>query len=49
MMIMSIGSDCEFCLLQATNEWFRIYKIPTGKPENQFAFNGEAKNKVRAM
>lgn len=46
---MSIGSDCEFCLLQATNEWFRIYKIPTGKPENQFAFNGEAKNKVRAM
>jgi len=33
-------------LLQATNEWFRIYKIPTGKPENQFAFNGEAKNKV---
>jgi len=32
--------------LQATNEWFRIYKIPTGKPENQFAFNGEAKNKV---
>jgi nucleosome-remodeling factor subunit len=31
--------------LRATNEWFRIYKIPTGKPENQFAFNGEAKNK----
>jgi len=31
--------------LMATNEWFRIYKIPTGKPENQFAFNGEAKNK----
>jgi len=37
-----------FCSLQATNEWFRIYKIPTGKPENQFAFNGEAKNKVSA-
>lgn len=33
-----------FC--QATNEWFRIYKIPTGKQENQFAFNGQAKNKV---
>jgi inorganic pyrophosphatase len=31
--------------LRATNEWFRIYKIPTGKPENQFAFDGEAKNK----
>jgi len=32
--------------LKATEEWFRIYKIPTGKPENQFAFNGEAKNKA---
>lgn len=32
-------------LLRATNEWFRIYKIPDGKPENQFAFTGECKNK----
>ncbi|KAF9981051.1 Inorganic pyrophosphatase [Mortierella antarctica] len=31
--------------IRATNEWFRIYKIPDGKPENQFAFSGEAKNK----
>lgn len=30
-------------LLKATIEWFKIYKIPDGKPENQFAFNGEAK------
>jgi len=30
-------------LLRATIEWFKIYKIPDGKPENQFAFNGEAK------
>jgi len=30
--------------LRASVEWFRIYKIPDGKPENQFAFNGEAKN-----
>lgn len=22
----------------------QIYKIPDGKPENEFAFNGEAKN-----
>lgn len=22
----------------------KIYKIPDGKPENQFAFNGDAKN-----
>ncbi|KAI9602697.1 hypothetical protein H4Q26_001993 [Puccinia striiformis f. sp. tritici PST-130] len=32
-------------LIRATNEWFRIYKIPDGKPENQFAFSGEAKHK----
>lgn len=35
-------------LLRATNEWFRVYKIPDGKPENQFAFSGEAKNKKYA-
>ena len=32
-------------LLRATNEWFRIYKIPDGKPENQFAFSGECKTR----
>ena len=26
----------------------RIYKIPDGKPENQFAFSSEAKNKKYA-
>lgn len=36
-------------LLRATNEWFRIYKIPDGKPENQFAFSGESKNKTYAQ
>merc|ERR1711939_1281020 len=36
-------------LICATNEWFRIYKIPDGKPENQFAFSGEAKNRRYAM
>jgi len=35
-------------LLKATHDWFRIYKIPDGKPENNFAFNGEAKNKAYA-
>ncbi|OAQ72405.1 inorganic pyrophosphatase [Pochonia chlamydosporia 170] len=35
-------------LMRATNEWFRIYKIPDGKPENQFAFTGESKNKAFA-
>jgi len=31
-------------LLRASVEWFKFYKIPDGKPENQFAFNSEAKN-----
>ena len=31
-------------LLAATREWFRDYKIPTGKPPNEFAFNGQYKN-----
>lgn len=35
-------------LLRASNEWFRIYKIPDGKPENQFAFSGECKNRKYA-
>lgn len=35
-------------LLKASVEWFKIYKIPDGKPENQFAFNGEAKNSAFA-
>nr|XP_046916627.1 inorganic pyrophosphatase-like isoform X1 [Dermatophagoides farinae]XP_046916628.1 inorganic pyrophosphatase-like isoform X1 [Dermatophagoides farinae] len=32
-------------LLRATVEWFKIYKIPDGKPANKFAFNGEAKDR----
>jgi len=36
-------------LIRATNEWFRIYKIPDGKPENVFAFSGEAKSKKYAV
>ncbi|KAK2072739.1 hypothetical protein P8C59_007076 [Phyllachora maydis] len=35
-------------LLRATNEWFRIYKIPDSNKENQFAFTGECKNKSYA-
>ncbi|XP_061491270.1 inorganic pyrophosphatase isoform X2 [Rhineura floridana] len=31
--------------LEATEDWFRRYKVPDGKPENQFAFNGEFKDK----
>ncbi|RVE43533.1 hypothetical protein evm_011818 [Chilo suppressalis] len=32
-------------LLRATVEWFRLYKVPDGKPINKFAFEGEAKDK----
>ncbi|XP_070544374.1 inorganic pyrophosphatase-like [Ptychodera flava] len=35
--------------LEATCEWFKIYKIPDGKPENQFAFEGQAKDKAFAL
>jgi len=31
--------------LKTTVEWFKIYKMPDGKPANEFAFNGEPKNK----
>lgn len=35
--------------MTATVEWFRIYKIPDGKPPNEFAFNGEAKPRSFAL
>lgn len=31
--------------LEATVDWFRKYKLPDGKPENQFGFNGEFQDK----
>ncbi|XP_014879192.1 inorganic pyrophosphatase 2, mitochondrial, partial [Poecilia latipinna] len=35
--------------LEATVEWFMKYKVPDGKPENQFGFNGEFKDKDFAV
>ncbi|KFO25861.1 Inorganic pyrophosphatase 2, mitochondrial [Fukomys damarensis] len=35
--------------LEATIHWLRFYKVPEGKPENKFAFNGEFKNKAFAL
>eukprot|EP00116_Pleurobrachia_bachei_P008807 sb/3469069/ len=32
-------------ILEATRDWFRIYKVPTGKPMNEFAYKGEWKNR----
>ncbi len=31
--------------LAATVEWFKIYKMPDGKPPNEFAFGGKPKNR----
>jgi inorganic pyrophosphatase len=35
-------------LLAATFEWFRVYKVPAGKPLNSFGFNGEFKDRAFA-
>jgi inorganic pyrophosphatase len=35
-------------MLRDTVNWFKIYKMPTGKLPNTFAFNGEAKDKAFA-
>ncbi|XP_053547910.1 inorganic pyrophosphatase isoform X2 [Bombina bombina] len=35
--------------LENTVDWFRRYKVPDGKPENQFAFDAEFKNKDFAI
>lgn len=35
--------------LESTVDWFKMYKVPDGKPENEFAFNGEFKDKDFAI
>ncbi|KAJ0015646.1 hypothetical protein NQD34_013936, partial [Periophthalmus magnuspinnatus] len=35
--------------LEATRDWFKRYKVPDGKPENEFAFNGEFQNRDFAI
>ncbi|KAG1956875.1 inorganic pyrophosphatase 2, mitochondrial [Pimephales promelas] len=35
--------------LEATVDWFKKYKVPDGKPENKFAFNGQFKDKDFAI
>jgi len=35
--------------LAATVEWFKIYKVPDGKPLNEFAFDGQAKDAAFAI
>lgn len=36
-------------LIEATRRWFRVYKIPDGKPANSFAFDGAVKDKAYAL
>jgi len=36
-------------LLRATHDWFRLYKVPDGKPPNVFAFDGMPKGKDFAL
>ncbi|CDO94684.1 unnamed protein product [Kluyveromyces dobzhanskii CBS 2104] len=36
-------------LLDATRSWFRDYKIPTGKPPNVFAFDGEYQDSLSTL
>ena len=36
-------------MLPYTRAWLKNYKIPDGKPENVFAFEGEYKNKAFAL
>ncbi len=36
-------------LLDSTRDWFKLYKIPTGKPANQFALNGKFFDREFAM
>lgn len=42
--VLNVGKDQQNVVIA-----FSIYKLPDGKPVNEFAFNGEAKNKEYAM
>ena len=33
--------------VQTTIDWFRYYKIPDGKPANQFGLDAQARGKVQ--
>lgn len=35
--------------LEATVDWLRKYKVPDGKPENRFGFNGRFLDQVLAF
>ena len=36
-------------IVETVRSFFTVYKVPAGKPENVFAYNGEVKDKVLAV
>ena len=36
-------------VVEAVRRFFTVYKVPAGKPENVFAYNGEVKDKALAV
>ena len=36
-------------VVEAVRGFFTVYKVPSGKPENVFAYNGEVKDKALAV
>lgn len=49
--LQDIGDVNKACpgLLAATRQWFRDYKLPDGKPCNEFALDGEYRNQQETM
>ena len=35
-------------VVESVRKFFRVYKVPAGKPENEFAYNAEVKDKALA-
>jgi inorganic pyrophosphatase len=46
--ITDVSTHCPE-LLNSTHQWFRDYKVPDGKGKNEFAFNGEFRDKAFAL
>ena len=48
-IILNWYDKIRLCAKLCYLEWFRIYKIPDGKPPNEFAFLGDAKPREFAL
>lgn len=49
--VTDIGDLEKHCpgLIEATRHWFKVYKVPDGKALNEFAFNGQVKDRAFAL